>query len=112
MNKKVKAFVYSVDLGDKKVTEAAENHCSGDRERESYLDRVKKCVDFYLEKNRGEALEKLFVDETEMKLYLILKNIPQKAEKPQEIVASVLGLKNPVFSMAREQFLLDNQTWP
>jgi radical SAM family uncharacterized protein/radical SAM-linked protein len=110
MNRRIRSAVYSVNLKDKKVIEAAENFCSSDEFRESVIDRVKTCVDSYAKKSRGGALEDIFVDETERKLYLIMKNVPQKSEKPQEIVSKVLGLTNPVFSMAREQFLLDNQT--
>jgi radical SAM-linked protein len=109
MNRNIKAFVYSVDLGDEKIVETADKLSSHDKTGESYLDQVKKCVDEYLERNRGDVLEKIFVNEIEKKLYLILNNVPRKAEKPQEIVFSVLGLKNPVFFMAREQFLLNDQ---
>ncbi|UCE43295.1 MAG: TIGR03960 family B12-binding radical SAM protein [Candidatus Aminicenantes bacterium] len=109
MNRKTKAFVYSVDLGDKKVMEAVKNLNLSENVCENYWNQVKKCTDVYAEKNKGETLEKIYVDEADKKLFLIIKNVSQKGEKPQDIVSSVLGLENPVFAMAREQFLLEIQ---
>jgi radical SAM family uncharacterized protein/radical SAM-linked protein len=109
MNRKTRAFVYSLDLDDKRVIEAAENFCPLHKADEGFWDRLNKCVDIYAEKNDVKTLEKIFVDEAEKKLYLIIKSDTQKGAKPQEIVSSVLGLENPVFSMARERFIPDNQ---
>ena len=92
----------------KKVMEAVKNLCARDDTDESYWDQLKKCAGIWTEKYKREALEKISVDEAERKLYLIIKNVPQKGEKPQEIISSVFGLENPVFAMVREQFLLDD----
>jgi radical SAM family uncharacterized protein/radical SAM-linked protein len=112
MNRRIKAFVYSLDLGDKKVMEAVKNLCASDNSDESYWDQLRKCAGIWTEKYKRETLEKISVDEAERKLYLIIKNVPQKGEKPQEIIKSVFGLENPVFVMAREQFLLDDPSKP
>jgi radical SAM-linked protein len=112
MNRKTRAFVYSIDLGNRKIKQAVENFCSHYDPSENYWDKVLKCVNDYNEKNGGESLEGISVDKKQKKLFLIIKNIPQKGKKPQDIVASIFGLDNPVFSMAREQFLCDGQEKP
>jgi radical SAM family uncharacterized protein/radical SAM-linked protein len=109
MNRQIKAFVYSLDLQNKKVIAAVKSRSMSEGADENYFDHVEKIVNDYFKKSRGDSLEKISVDETEGKLNLTIKNVPQKGKKPQEIVASVFGLENPFFLMAREQFLVDNR---
>ncbi len=109
MNRQIRAFVYFVDLQNKKVIAAVKSRSMSEDADESYFDRVKKIVNDYFKMSRGDSLEKVSVDDTKGKLYLTIKNVPGKGKKPQEIVASVFGLENPVFSMAREQFLVYNR---
>jgi radical SAM-linked protein len=109
MNRQIRAFVYSLDLGDKKVMAAVKSLSMVEETQEGYFDLVEKIVDVYSKKNGGDALETISVDKKEGKLCLTIRNIPRKGKKPQEIVTSVLGLENPVFSMRREQFLIENR---
>ncbi|MEE8604153.1 MAG: TIGR03960 family B12-binding radical SAM protein [Candidatus Aminicenantaceae bacterium] len=109
MNRQIRAIVYSLDLQNKKVISAVKSRSMIEGADESYFNHVEKIMNDYFKKSRGDSLEKISVDETEGKLLLSIKNVPQKGEKPQEIVNTILGLENPVWSMVREQFLLDNQ---
>jgi radical SAM family uncharacterized protein/radical SAM-linked protein len=109
MNKQIRAFVYSLDLQNEKVVAAVRSLSLNEGMDESYIDQVKQLVDIYLEQNRVASLEKISVDEKGGKLYLYIKNIPHKGGKPQEIVRTMFGLENPVFTMAREKTLLDSQ---
>jgi radical SAM-linked protein len=109
MNRQIRAFIYSLDLQNEKVILAVRSLSLNDSTDMNYVDQVKKLVDIYLEQNRGSPLEKISVDEKGGKLYLFIKNIPQKGGKPQEIAKALFGLENPVFVMAREQILLGNQ---
>jgi radical SAM family uncharacterized protein/radical SAM-linked protein len=110
MNKKTRAFVYSLDLGDNNVIEAAKKYCPSGKAHDRFGAHVQRCVDIYVEENEVKTLEEYYVDEKENKLYLTMKNVVQKGEKPQDIVTSIFGLANPVFFMARERFLLDERT--
>jgi radical SAM-linked protein len=107
MNRRTKAFVYSLDLGDKKVIEAAKKFCAGEKTDINFWAQIDRCVGIHMEKNQVKSLEKYSVNEREKKLYLVLRNAPRKGEKPQDIVTCLFGLENPSFSMARERFLLD-----
>jgi radical SAM-linked protein len=110
MNKKIRAFVYSLDLGDRDVIDAAKKNCLDGRTEGSLWAQIKRCVDTYVEGTDMKTIESYFVDENEKKLFLIMKNVARKGERPQEIVAAVFGLANPVFFMARERFLLNEKT--
>jgi len=109
MNRRIRAFVYSIDLRNKKVIEAIKNLSLSDKADENYFDQAKKLVEIYLKRSTGESLERVFVDETAGKLMLFIKNVPLKGEKPQDIMSVLLGLDNPVFMMAREKVLLENK---
>ena len=107
MNKKIRAFIYSLDLQNKKVKEAVKNLSLSESANDIYFDQVKKLVDDHVKKIGENLLEKISVDKKEEKLLLTIKNPPQKGGKSQEIVASIFGLENPVFLMTREQIILD-----
>jgi len=62
-----------------------------------------------LKESNGDTPEKISVDETEGKLFLLMRNVAEKGKKPQEIARALFGLENPVFLMTREQILLENQ---
>jgi phosphopantetheine adenylyltransferase len=109
MNKQISAFVYSLDLRDKNVMAAVKNHSLVEETEESYFDHVEKIVNDYAQKNTEDSFEMIFVSKSEGKLFLTVNNVPRKGKKPQEIVTSIFGLENPVFSMTREQFLIENR---
>ncbi len=109
MNKQISAFVYSLDLRDKNVMAAVKNHSLVEETEESYFDHVEKIVNDYAQKNTEDSFEMIFVSKSEGKLYLTVNNVPRKGKKPQEIVTSIFGLENPIFSMTREQFLIENR---
>lgn len=109
MNRQIRTFVYSLDLHSNKVIEAVKRLSSRENINEGYYDEVRLLVDNYLKKSRKEVIEKISVDKTKNKLLLHMKNVPQRGEKPQEVVSAILNLENPVFLMTREQILLDNQ---
>lgn len=107
MHKKIKAFVYSLDLRNDRVIRAANKKYPDTGTEGGFSARIEQCVGTYLKGIEVETLETFYVDEKEKKLYLIMKNISRKGERPQDIVTSALGLENPVFFMARERFILD-----
>ncbi len=109
MNKQIRAFVYSLDLRNKKVITAVKNLSTNEGTDQNYFDQVKKIVNNYLKKNNGDLLEKMSVDKTEGKLFLVVKNVPQKGKKPQDIVSTIFGMENPVFLMVREKILLESK---
>ena len=106
-NKKIRGFVFSLDLQNKKVKEAVHNHSFTESTHKNYFDKVKRLVDDHVEKLGKDSFERISVDEEEGKLWMVLKNPPRKGGKSQEIVSSIFGLENPVFSMAREQIVMD-----
>jgi radical SAM family uncharacterized protein/radical SAM-linked protein len=106
MNKQIRAFVYSLDLRNQKVIAAVESISANQETGQNYFDQVKKTVDDYLKRNSGDLLEKIYVDKMEGKLFIVVKNVPQKGEKPQDIMSTIFGLENPVFLMVREKILL------
>ncbi len=108
MNKKIRAFVYSLDLLNKRVKEAVKSLTGRVRKGDRYFDQVKKMTEDYVKKIDEYMLDSISVDEKEGKLLMMIKNPPQKGGKPQEIVASIFGLENPVFLMAREQIIIDD----
>jgi radical SAM family uncharacterized protein/radical SAM-linked protein len=107
MNKQIKAFVYSLDLHNKKVKETVKNLSLSEGANDRYFDQVKNLVDEYFKKTEEGSLERIFVDEKAGKLLMTIKNPPQKGGKSQEIVAAIFGLENPVFLMTRERIILD-----
>ncbi len=106
MNKRIKAFVYSLDLQQDKVVTAVKSLSASGNEGESYHDVVKRLVEDYRKKDGGNSLEKIHVDEKEEKLYIFIRNVPQRGKKPQDIASALLNLENPVFFMVREKFLV------
>jgi len=107
MNKKIRAFVYTLDLQNKMIKEAVKDFSLSKSANDTYFDQVKKIVDDHIKKKGEDSLERISVDEKEGKLWMTIKNPPQKGGKSQEIVASIFGLENPVFLMTREQIILD-----
>lgn len=109
MNRQIEAFCYSLDLKDKNVTAAVEKLSLSADKAENHQDVIKKLADDYLRKGKGDSLQRIVLDEKQGKLFLFMKKVPQKDEKPQDIVNALLGLENPAFFMAREEILLANR---
>jgi len=109
MNRQINAFLYSLDLKDKNVTGAVEKLSSSADRAEKYHVVIKKIVNDYLKKGKGNSLQQIVLDEKQGQLFLLIKNVPQKGEKPQDIANALLGLENPAFFMAREEILTQNQ---
>lgn len=108
LNKKIRAFVYSLDLHNEKVRQAMMNHPDRENTGEGYIQRAKKISEGFSNKQGGDTPERIYVDEKEGKLLLVVENPPLKGRKPQDIVVSMFGLENPVYLMARERILLDD----
>jgi hypothetical protein len=106
MNRKIRAFVYSLDLKNKMVKEAVNNLSLSDGAEDIYFDQVKKIVDGCSNRIGEDSLESISVDRKEGELLLTINNPPQKGGKSQEVVSSIFGLENPVFFMARVQIVL------
>lgn len=109
MNRQIRAFVYSLDLKDERVVSAVQGLSSEVNRDKGYYVLARKLADDFLRNCEGDSLEKITVDETEGKLLLFMKSVPQKGERPQEIVNAILGLENPVFLMTREQIILESE---
>jgi radical SAM family uncharacterized protein/radical SAM-linked protein len=106
LNEEIKTLVYSVDLKSRAIKEALkainkEKTISSDDDYK----RVEKIVDGFLADNKDGNIEALLPDRKKKKLFLYLKHSPHKNVRSQDIVENILGMKNPVFDMAREKVL-------
>jgi radical SAM family uncharacterized protein/radical SAM-linked protein len=106
LNEEIKTLVYSVDLKSRATKEALkaigkEKNISSDDDYK----KVEKIVDDFLADNKSGNIEGISPDRKRKKLFLYLKHSPHKNVRSQEIVESILRIKNPVFMMAREKAL-------
>jgi radical SAM family uncharacterized protein/radical SAM-linked protein len=106
LNEEIESLVYSVDLKSRATKEALkaigkEKNISSDDDYK----KVEKIVDDYLAENKNGNIEGISADRKRNKLFLHLKHSPHKNVRSQEIVENMLGIKNPVFVMAREKVL-------
>jgi len=106
LNDEIKTLVYSVDLKSRAIKEALkaiykEKTISSDDDYK----KVKKIVDDFLADTKDGKIEALLPDRKRKRLFLYLKHSPHKNVRSQEIVENILGIKNPVFDMAREKVL-------
>jgi len=62
----------------------------------------------FLEKSNQITWWSIKVDSKKNKLFLKIKYSSQKSIRPQQILANILGIENPVFFMAREKVLFKN----
>ncbi len=108
MNKRMKAFVYSLDLKNEKVVSAIKSFTTFADGDDNYFDRIKKRVKEYLRTDERISVDRIKLDEKEQKLFFFMKMFPQKGRKPQDIVSELFKLENPVFFMARERIILDD----
>jgi radical SAM family uncharacterized protein len=108
MNKKITAFLYSLDLNSKRVMEAVGNGRWNGHADDRYFDRIKELVDDHAAKFKEKTYESIFVDGKEGKLWMKTKYPPKKGGKSQEIVSNIFNMENPVFFMTREQIIIDN----
>jgi radical SAM family uncharacterized protein/radical SAM-linked protein len=107
MNKRIRAFVYSLDLDNDTVKNAipALAGCAGAGEKN--FSAIEQIIFDYVQNSDAGSAEKIVVDKKQGKLLITINNPPQKGRKPQEIVASIFGLQSPAFLMAREQIIME-----
>ncbi len=67
--------------------------------------RLERISDDFLKGNKDGNVESIIPDKKRKKLLLYIKHSPHKNVRSQEIVENMLGMKNPVFDMAREKVL-------
>jgi radical SAM family uncharacterized protein/radical SAM-linked protein len=106
LNESIEKMVYSLDLKNREIIEAIENH----RKQKNLsslnnYDLVRQLIGQYLEKNKDESIASFSLDEREEKLYLSLNFSQQRGVKPQKIVEDIFGIDNPVFLLTREKVL-------
>jgi radical SAM family uncharacterized protein/radical SAM-linked protein len=106
LNEEIKTLVYSVDLKSQVTKKAIKKICE---EKNIFADDdyqlAEKIIGDYLADNKNRNIEGIFLDRKRKKLFFHLKHSPHKNVRSQEIVENILGIKNPVFVMAREKVL-------
>lgn len=104
LNEEIKTLVYSVNLEHPRMKRALEE-MSLDK-KISPLNASKMVEDLvrdFLARNPNEFVERVFVNEK--KIFLYLKHFPHKGASPLKIVKDIFRVENPAYFMAREEIL-------
>jgi radical SAM family uncharacterized protein/radical SAM-linked protein len=109
VNKRIRAFIYSLDLTDKKIKSSVENLCPEKESGEKYFSCLERLIGVYLKSGPHGTLEEISLDREGQKLYLQIRHGAGKSLRAQDIIAEIFGLQNPAFRMAREKFLLEGE---
>ncbi|MFQ6038388.1 MAG: TIGR03936 family radical SAM-associated protein, partial [Candidatus Aminicenantales bacterium] len=92
LSKRIKGFVYALDLQHPEVAEAAERISA-----ELDAGRIRP----------DQSIREIRIDENTQKLFVTLIRQDHKTGKPLEIIRKILGIEPPVFALSREKILMD-----
>ena len=106
--KSLKTLVYSIDLGNSMaVARGEEEKCDAS---DIAWERIEKCVEEVLkEAEADEILQEIDLDRNSKKITLSFRYTGKKSIRPQDLAERILGRKNPVFSMSRENVFLKTE---
>jgi len=109
LNRRIREIIYSLDLGYPGMMEAIqkkkeEKGCAG-ADSFKFLES-----ELSIRAARAGAAFAFTIDRRRKKLLLRLSASPARGFRSQDIVRDVLGLAQPVFAMAREEFVFADNT--
>lgn len=103
VNQSIAEIVYSLNLESREVKEAVRRRKKSFSEEE-YFRVIQDLIDDYRKIHQKSDVVKIYVDEKESRLFILLKYSPHKGAGVQKIVSDIFGLHNPAPYMAREGF--------
>ncbi len=109
INKRLKSFVYSLDLRAKRIVVAVENLIQDEKGRKEYYSAVKRLIDVCIEKNPEDSLEEISIDGVNGKLYFHIRQNAGKYLRPQDFIREIFGIENPTFLITREKIVLKEE---
>ncbi|MGB2763905.1 MAG: TIGR03960 family B12-binding radical SAM protein [Candidatus Aminicenantaceae bacterium] len=110
LNEEIRTLVYSIDLKDRKIKEAVEMTAKEINVISlGYYERIEKLIEKFLAKGLNELIEKVFINRKRGRLFIYIKHDPQKNIRSQEIFENILGIKELVFLMAREEIIFNKE---
>jgi len=101
-HKAIRAFVYSLDLGDRSIRMAVEKLVPGITHEEDYYRAVQSLVDAFIEKTGEAGMGAVSVDRCRGRFFFTLYPKDGKSLRPQEVAERIFGIRDAVFAMTRE----------
>jgi radical SAM family uncharacterized protein/radical SAM-linked protein len=105
LSQDLERLVYSVDLKAAEIKEALASKDQNNSYTSSEWERIERQIGPILQKAKENVPDEVHVDRKSAKLFFTFEHSAQKGIRPQKLVEDILGIKNPVFLMAREKVL-------